>query len=245
MNMIFAALLLIPLLFAQMINTGGRRKVFSGGTPTPPLTNLVAWYKADSLSASPVASWTDSSGNSHTMAANGTQQPAWSAGQINGLPALGLNGTTQYMGTAAPIPYSGDISIYVVWKCAAVSSPNAFTSNGSVNGAFEYRLASSHQEALSQNTVSLGTGTATLTNGTWYKSAVTYSGSSGALAFYLNGVADGSATNPQTITVNIDTLFSNAGTIEFFSGQVAEILIYNSSTYQPAVDSYLFARYGL
>ena len=175
----------------------------------------------------------------------GGNQPTWSSGQINGLPALGLNGSSQELARVGGITYSGNISIYIVWKATSVSGNAAFTSN-TLNGGtgFEYRINNSgKQEALKQNTASIGTSTTTLSSGTWYETAVTYDGTSAS--FYLNGTADGTATSAQTITVGIDTLFSNGNTGEFFPGQVAEILIYNSSSYQTAVHTYYMGRYGI
>jgi hypothetical protein len=237
-------LLLLPLLLLQSATFFNQNVRPSGGSG-PPLTSLLAWYKADSLSATPVPSWTDSSGNGHTMVNVTTaDQPTWSASQINGLPALGLNGSTQSLGTLTVIPYSGNVSIYVVWKCAAVAGTNDFDSSAS-GQTFVYRINAGHQEALYQGVAVLGVGTATVTNGTWYKSAVTYNQTSGAGALYLNGVADGTFTSVQTIPQGIDVLFNSGNVNEYFNGQVAEVLIYSTSTYQAAVDTYLHGRYGL
>jgi hypothetical protein len=63
------------------------------------LSGLQAWYKADSLTAASgtsIGTWTDSSGNGHTMASstnNGAALPVFYPNQINGEPALDFPGT--------------------------------------------------------------------------------------------------------------------------------------------------------
>ena len=207
----------------------------------PPTANLLAWFKASSLSSSPVTTWPDSSGNGHNLTMTGS--PTWAAGAINGLPAVTFNGSSQYGTMATPVPYSGQFSIYVVF-----SSPNsqisAFVSGTS--NTFEYRLDATYQ-ALFQNTALLASSSAGVASDVYYKAAVTYIGSTGALAFYQDGAAAGSFTDAQTITNGINVVGANAsgGISEFYKGSLAEILIYGTGTYNAAVDTYLHGDYNL
>lgn len=231
---------------AQMISTGNHRKIFSGGSSVLPTTNLQAWWKADSLSASPVTSWLDSSSNGINLT-NDSSAPVWTANQINGLPAVTFNGNTDFFHTSAAITYGGAISLYMVYKPATVTVSQAMTCNATGGIAAAYQInASSKQEFDLQGTTNLGTSSTSLTAGTWYELAVTFNGTS--TAFYLNGVADGggSVSSSSFDPINaIGTNFASGAPYSFAHGQLAELAIYNSSTYQPAVHTYFQARYGI
>ncbi len=63
------------------------------------VSGLTAWYKPESLQQlnnnDPVSSWPDSSGNGYTLQqATSSEQPAYLASGINGLPALAFRGRT-------------------------------------------------------------------------------------------------------------------------------------------------------
>ncbi len=63
-----------------------------GGGPTPPMTNLLGWWKADALAGSngaSLASWPDSSGNGNDLTqSTPSLQPTLATNKINGLNAV-------------------------------------------------------------------------------------------------------------------------------------------------------------
>jgi hypothetical protein len=251
MRKLFATLLLVfwpglllkPMVAQRTVFFGQNATVSGGAITPPPSTNLQAWYKADSLSATPVTTWADSSASAANLTSVGS--PTWSSSQVNGLPAVAFNGS-QYF-TLSGIPYTGTISIYMVVKPTSVSTTQSFTSSN-LDNAFVFGITSAAlQKADEQNTASLGNSTSTLSAGQWVEIAVTYDNTSSH--FYKNGVADGGATVSSAISHGINLIGTNwasgPGVTETFNGQIAEILIYNSATFQSAVHTYLVARYGV
>jgi hypothetical protein len=74
----------------------------AGAPSGPPLTDLVAWYKADALSLSDgalVATWPDSSGAGAdlTQATSGSR-PIYHTARLNSLPGVTFDGSDDFMG---------------------------------------------------------------------------------------------------------------------------------------------------
>ena len=239
--------LIFPLLFAQIMGVGYRKVFTPAATGGPlPTANLAGWYKADSLSASPVTTWTDSSAAANNLTA--VASPTWAASQINGLPAVTLNGTSQYFTGLSPAnPNPAAISIYAIVKPASVTTNQALVGNIVGTGNFLYGLnPSGTQEADQQQQAVIGSSTTALTAGTWYEIAVTYDGST--VHFYRNGSADGSTAASYTFGTGPNALgaaYNGTSIVKFFDGEVAELVVYNTATYQPSVHSYFVGRYGI
>jgi hypothetical protein len=217
----------------------------SAGAPALPTTNLQAWWKADSLSASPVTAWADSSVNGVNLTKD-SSSPVWTASQINGLPAVTFNGSTDYFHTSAAINYSGVISVYAIFKPAVVNSSQSFMSNATGARSASLQINNSGLQELDyQITTNLGTSNTPLTAGVWCELGVTYDGSNSH--YYLNGVADGGASVSASGFDPINALGTgwNAGIFSQLHGQLAEFVIYNSGTYQSAVHTYFQSRYGI
>lgn len=67
--------------------------------------NVVALWDAASLTASPVASWPDASGNGFALTAAGAARPTWNAtGGPNSQPSVLFDGTDDYMTVAIDLP---------------------------------------------------------------------------------------------------------------------------------------------
>ena len=95
-----------------------------GTAPTPPMTNLRAWYKGDagiSLSGSDVIQWNDQSGNGFDLIpAGGTDLPTFNASVVNSLPGLlfdTTNGNAQLFNSSAVIGNNAP------WYMVAVVQP--------------------------------------------------------------------------------------------------------------------------
>lgn len=218
----------------------------SAGAPALPTTNLQAWWKADSLSASPVTSWLDSSSNGVNLTKD-SSSPVWTANQINGLPAVTFNGSTDFFHCSAGLSYGGAISLYAIFKPNTVSALQTFVANATGQLSFDYAIGSTAlPQADYQLTTALGAANTPLTAGTWYELAVTYDGSNSA--FSLNGVADGGAAVSASGFDEINAVGTNwvgGAPLALLNGQLAELAIYNTGTYQSAVHTYFQARYGI
>ncbi|MCU1251546.1 MAG: Concanavalin A-like lectin/glucanase superfamily [Edaphobacter sp.] len=216
----------------------------SGAITPPPSTNMAVWYKADSLSSSPVATWADSSASGLNL--TGVASPTWATSQLNGKPGVTLNGSSQYF-TLSSIPSGPPISIYVVFKPTTVGATGAFVASYMGTGELFYGINDSGKQELDvAQSSAIGTSSTTLSAGTWYEGAMTYDGSTAK--FYLNGVADGSASGSATFfagITSIGTSYSGSSLTKGCNCEFAEVLIYNTATYQPSVHTYLLAKYGI
>jgi hypothetical protein len=70
------------------------------------LSNLVAWYKPETLAASyangdPISTWTDSSGNSLDLTGTTTARPLAAANSINGYMAASFDGSNDILSSGA------------------------------------------------------------------------------------------------------------------------------------------------
>lgn len=84
--------------------------------------NLAAWWKADSLAltdGTAVASWTDSSTNSNTLTASGTQRPTYKTAIYNGQPTVRFNGSTNLMAFTNQINFGTNGDFTIIGICMA------------------------------------------------------------------------------------------------------------------------------
>jgi hypothetical protein len=218
-----------------------------GGAPPSRPTTTIA-LAANSLTAS-VTTMGDLSGNGFNVTAQNS--PTWAAGQTpNGTPAITMNGTNQFLFVTGftAITNLPSLCVYAVIKPTSLSVEGVLTANqftgsrslmvaiGDTSEAFSGELFANAQEV-----VMLGSSTTVLSLNTWVDTATCYNSSTGAVSFFVNGVAAGTATNVQTIADGIDTFFSDGGS-NFFAGQWAEIDVapgpFNSGFHTFFVSSY-------
>lgn len=77
-----------------------------------------------------------------------------------------------------------------------------------------------------QNVIAIGDSTGTVSAGSFYYVGVTYNGSTGDYAFYINGAASGTGTNLQTFSFG-DRWIGNSGVGVEFPGTIDEFRISN------------------
>jgi hypothetical protein len=231
---------------------GGKASVGGGVSAggVVPATNLLSAYLPSSLSSSPVTSWTDYHAGTRNLTSAGTSAPVWAASQTpHGNPAVTFDGTDNYFGvstSAIPIGSNGssqtDGTIYMLVKFASVSAKQSLTSNTG-GAALVYAITSGAlQTAELQQTSSIGTDVTTLSAGTWYRLAFSWSGGTN-WKFYVNGVLTNSGTTATSFGNGLNTIganFSGSTAVEFFDGQVGFLGFY-SGAYDSAVDSYMAA----
>jgi hypothetical protein len=222
--------------------------------------NLVTWLRADAgvvYSSGQVSSWLDQSGNGN----NGTQltsgnQPSLVTGAINGLPAVGFNGTSQYLQLPSGYSnFSSGVSIFVVTK------PTSFTQYGHL--LYLARDTSGTDAVSAQEWTTSGSASLTVVNGTnqtqvTASSALTLnayqlfetvdSGGSGPVGtLYTNGVQQAQGTL-NTLNNVFRTNNYIGGVTYYFAGQIAEILIYNTGVtpaQRASIESYILSKYAI
>jgi len=96
------------------------------GAQTPLSSGLQAWFKADAgvtVSAGNVTAWTDQTANAFVLTPTGAG-PVFTAGSVNGLPALTFNGTQQLNGNLVTAP--GDASVFALFRYTVANSDNDY-----------------------------------------------------------------------------------------------------------------------
>lgn len=209
------------------------------------VANLFAWYEADSLGVSAgltngaaVATWADQSGNRYDVTqATGANQPIFNTNQINGLPALTFNGTTQFLG--ATIPNTNQpLTVFAFYKTATISGGGYYFGGGGGN----IRLGRSSADSFLYAGFSLF-GTDSLNTTNWFETTTVVNGASSS--FRTNGAAAGSgnaSTNNLGTTLDVGWDGGN----QFWTGQIAELIVYNAAlgiTDIQTVEGYLNTKY--
>lgn len=105
------------------------------------LSELFAWYKADSLSLSngdPISTLTDSDSGTYSLTASAGARPTYTTNALNGLPVMTFSGA-QWLtsGTTNPWAFLNQATggtVVSVWKAGNVSDPNTLYGLYGTNG---------------------------------------------------------------------------------------------------------------
>jgi hypothetical protein len=255
------------LLFTQIINTGSSRKVFTVASCTPP-TMTYRWQVADpgTLCGSGVACTngagiqsipSSATSNTASQSAGTGQQPVYTTGAINGLPAALFNGATNQRSLTIGSPIavgSGTLTWYAVLEPTSAASASlgiigAPTQAGG-SGSFEWRItgSSNNQQTLSEQRAGIGLGTATIATSHFSAIVTTYNFSTGAWALYTCAsgtcTSDGSGTATATWGLTIRELGAASGDTAWFNGYIAEWGYLNSIS-TTGIASYVNCQYGI
>jgi hypothetical protein len=232
------------------------RRLLAYSTPSS-LSGLVAWLKADAISASDgdaVASWVDSSGNSNTpVQATAANKPTYTTNVLNGLPVVRFDGND---GLTMPTAGNFDLATPTIF---VVAKRNAGTS-GSIMGKSTTGFTDGRRRKMAVATSSGGIAYAagsdsqsiaiTATPGNWNMFGVVAT-SNTSHSIYLNGTKTDFTTTLADSTLNAANMIIGSnfavGT-EPFNGDIAEIIIFNralSSTQVVGIENYLANKYNL
>ncbi len=175
--------------------------------------------------------------NNATQATTASQ-PIYTTGQVNGLPAMVFNGTSDVLTLATGIGLNQPtITWYSVVKPTSAAT-NQVIVGGSVTGSFEWAISSTkHQEIVEDNVVVIGTGTATISSTAYTTLVAQYTLSTGAWQLYTCSggtcTSDGSGTTtlPGGMFTNDTNTFGYTTSADGYStASIAEIGYFNTIT---------------
>lgn len=248
---IWVALLAPLFFFGQSIPFPGPGMPAATSCSLSYTTNLKVWYKSDTgttctggcTSGNPVTVWADQSGNANDLTEVST--PAnFESGQINGLPSLRFDGISSVYDFTTPFQLNST-TMFVVLKLASTTNKNALI--GGAAGSYTYWFGNSTAEQAADVTVTaaLGNGTASA-DLNWHQVNINIVAAT-SITYRLGSASDGSASF-STATSGNQTEVGLSGGNPYFSGDVAEIIIYDASLSGgnvSTVESYLNCRYGI
>lgn len=236
------------------------------------ISGLSLWFKADAITGladgAGVSSWADSLGLSTASQATAAKQPTYRAGVLNGLPVIRFAGAQRMTLSGAALTFSNNIagaSVFVVASststAAAVGqiillSTGASTSLSRIyaqkSATLTWRAGGRRLDADAAESADAGTIVASRWDVTSFAhdySGATYqgwlNGTAGAVTSSAHGLGNTSATNSQAGVIGSD---NSATPISYFSGDVAEILVYQrvlTAAERAQVHSYLQDRYAI
>lgn len=213
------------------------------------LSNLVAWWKADSFPSSlaegtPIGDggheWIDSSGNGHTATGSSTSRPTYSVSEFaGGMPSVHFEVTNHSQLTFSAInSLAGDFTFFAVTKGATANSSMLLSDIAQFHMGFNW--AGANQLVASAG----GSPFPSLTFSTAAANArLNVFGRTGStLKFYENNGVDHSTGTTSSTFSGMDTLGSYSGGGFDFTGGVGEVCIYSDIKTQTEVQN-LYTNY--
>ncbi len=224
--------------------SGGVSAVFVQPEIHPPLADLWAWYRFDTLMAlandDPVVSWPDSSGNARDMTMTG---PVFKTNTDGTNDSVYFDGSGDF-GSLADAPTETVYSVYIRGKFTAATGNGTFLQVGNLGG-YVFTKNNGNRGVTHRAVADLTDGTATTNWETLsiIKTAVplTKLYVDGALQVLSN---DGSAVNAADAATSLG-IFLGVPTFNL-DGNIAEVLIYNVAHADATRDeawAYLDAKY--
>lgn len=253
-NLLIISVFMLPLhlLNAQSLTLGGvGGPPASSGPPSPPLTNLQFWGRADSLTCTlgcsgshDVTAWIDKSVNGNGAPSSLGTAGVYAGSSINSQPSV-IFTLNEFLFTT-PIDLKTASTICAVAKLTVAANKGVLVS-GIANSLKYYLGGTKEQGADKADAALLGAGTASADTSP-HSICMDYDGTT--VHFFIDGASDGSATPAVAITVNETILGAgfNGSPEERFVGNIADVVIYDAvlgSTPRAQWFAYTMSRYGL
>ena len=195
-----------------------------------------------------VSQWRDKSGNNnHVNQSNSTYQPARST---NTFSKKTVEFSLDYLNTSSNIlkAYTSYTKIVVAKQTSIATQGNIIGRSTGADTTMWYNASNNIKLYHNGNTI-LTSSIATTIN-TWNILSGTFDANALTANIYVNGSSGGSATSPTVtqLTTDSDVQIGAFGNGNNFTGEIAEILIYNrvlSSTELKQVHTYLGQKWGI
>lgn len=212
------------------------------------ITGLYQWYDASDLStityvSSPkVSQWNDKSANLFHLSSVSIEPSLVLNGIKTGLYAMYFDGTKRIENASGA--NQKPLTCFIVIKHTGNAVDRSLVAT-TRSGGFYWGLTTAHKMVVNQQyVVAIGTSTTAVPT-TAQILCVTYSGT-GALSYYLNNVADGTATNNVSFNANPALTSFGDGIGQPYTGYIGEVIKYDnvlSSTDRTSVHNYLAAKW--
>lgn len=220
-----------------------------GAIAPPNVLGLYQWYDAADIStityngAPKVSQWRDKSPNVFHLNSSGIEPSLVADGLKVGLTSMVFDGTKRIENANGC--NQKPLTCFIVVKHTGNAADRALVGSTFTNG-FYWGLTTAHKQVVNQQyVVAIGTSTTAVPANVTKILCVTYS-ATGVLSFYLNNVADGTATN--NVTFNASTAMTSLGDGigQAFTGTIGGVIKYDSvlsSVDRTAVYNYLAAKW--
>jgi len=229
-------------------NTGGVSVSFTAKCGVQ--SGLTLWLKADAgvtTSGSNVTNWADQTGTYTLTQSTGSHQPTYISNDINGLPALRLNGS-QWLFNSSNMGLNADMTMIVVGTSTTPSNQQYSVWMG--NGVHTSRGLGYYSSAQNFNFYNAYDSGAVVPNAnTFVVEAGSINSALNSVTFYRNGIqtATGGASGIGAMTPGITVGAALNGSSPW-QGDMAEVLVYShqlNSTELQQVGVYLADKYGI
>ena len=237
------------------------------------ISNLQLWFdatKITSADATKISSWSDLSGNQYDAAqATSGSQPTYNLNKQNGLPCVTFDGSTSFMSITSGLGITANIagaSTFVALKHNTTGAVNRVvfniaTASGTTNRVNIAKNTANKFSTVTRRTDTTGNitnaSTRTVVANEFVIHNVINNYLGGTIFQYLDNTQDPSSSNNYAASGN--TTNSNSGfmyigcdndtpTIDFFSGDIGEIIFYNkalSDAERTSVHLYLKRKWGI
>jgi hypothetical protein len=264
----------IPVRNGLAIGLGTSVGLRNGNLWTPEVANTALWLDGSdtttiTLNSGNVSQWNDKSGNGRNFSqSTATAQPAYTANQLNGLPALIFDGVDDFLDGGQVLDLIGGLAIFMVvrQRSAADNLVQPYMSRANVttlqNGHWFMRdMVSSQPASVSFASVRLNGGATTYSgslNGTqdanYHIIGFRYSQTANQIQALRDGASSANAATvgtPVTPTVNCRIASADEATARFANIDVCEIVVLQVSLPAAAdplrqrTEGYLAWKYGL
>jgi hypothetical protein len=222
-------------------------------TDLPVKNGLALWLDAADdttfsySSGTTVSQWRDKSGlNNHSSQATVGNQPSRSTFQ-NSRKTVNFDGTNDFLDGTSALTLANGYTAFTIVKSSATGERDIITSTPAAQSTdiYLYQQASSGKfgnwsNVYTSNPISLNV---------WYLFSTNVS-SVGSETLYLNGSSQASNSRSLTNTrgYRVGAYYTGSSSGEYWSGEIAEILIFNrslSSTEMKQVHTYLGQKWGI
>lgn len=232
-------------------------RTLTQSSPATSIKDLLFWFETsseksffdtqpDNLSA--IALWNDiNPQNISKNNATATDIPTYIQNCVNGLPCVRFNGTSNFM-TLDSTVFLKPMTMFIVTKTASIPAQMALLGTSLSGIALNINQTTGTLQLAQQNSAVLGSSTAGIVAGQSYVISVSYD-SSGNVAFFSNGTANGTATNDRAIGIQTLAIGYNIlGTNLFYNGDIAEIIGFGrllKTEERKSVEAYLGKKWGI
>lgn len=123
------------------------------------------------------------------------------------------------------------LSAWVKYTSGTLAGYPQILSNRHSNTGYQFNMDNNGRLLFGVDATSFATSSSVITAGTWNHVAVTWTSGTGAVAFYLNGAADGTGTGKTSMTSNTGALEigHNPNFSNWYTGLMDEVAVFNSA----------------